>query len=198
MLLMLMLEVWKRDEAYQKQVRKKSRRKMQQRESIRRSESLAEKCFSFMTSCNPLDIKMNSIFMRNMTNHYLYRYLTAFLLAFAAFLELWVIQHPNSSRLYVERLQLILQFIFSLDIAFKLLANYPACAKFFNDGWNIFDFVLVVGTWVPIFTVGQPGHEYFGLLRVFRILRLLRLLSWIADLNIMLRAISSSAKAMVY
>ena len=33
---------------------------------------------------------------------------------------------------------------------------------------------------------------------MFRILRLLRLLSWIADLNIMLRAIAASAKAMVY
>lgn len=33
---------------------------------------------------------------------------------------------------------------------------------------------------------------------MFRILRLLRLLSWIADLNIMLRAISSSATAMIY
>jgi voltage-gated sodium channel len=36
------------------------------------------------------------------------------------------------------------------------------------------------------------------LLRVLRILRLLRLLSWIADLNIMLRSISTSAKAMMY
>ena len=162
MLLMLMLEVWKKDEEHKKQARK-ARRTGQKRATITRSESMIDNCLDFLISFNPTDIKSTSIYMRTMTNHYIYRYLNAFLLAFAALLELWVIQNPNISRLYVEWLQLILQILFTMDISFKVLAHYPASMKFFNDRWNTFDFALVLGTWVPIFTVGQPGHVYFGM-----------------------------------
>lgn len=156
MLLMLMLEVWKQDEEFKKESRKK-----RQRETLKRSNTFVENMFDFMKECSIMDIKKNSVIMRTVTNHYIYRYFIAFLLAFAAFVEIWVIQNPQSNVKSISSFQIVLQIIFSVDIAMKLVANYPEASKFFNDRWNTFDFWLVIGTWIPLFTRGQPGHDYF-------------------------------------
>jgi hypothetical protein len=155
MLLMLMLEVWKQDEEFKKQSRKQ-----RQREQLKRSNTFVENFFDFMKDCNIFDIQKNSIMMRTVTNHSIYKYSMAFLLAFAAFLEIWVIQNPQSKLNFVSSVQIVLQIFFSLDIVLKLVANYPEYSKFFNDRWNTFDFWLVIGTWIPLFTRGQPGHNY--------------------------------------
>ncbi|MBZ0123049.1 MAG: ion transporter [Roseovarius sp.] len=57
--------------------------------------------------------------------------------------------------------------IFVVEIAIKLFARGP---RFFRDGWNVFDFVIVGIALVP------AGHG-LSVLRALRVLRLLRVLS---------------------
>lgn len=67
----------------------------------------------------------------------------------------------------IELLDRLCLTIFVAEIALKLFARGP---RFFRDGWNIFDFVIVGIALVP---AGQG----LSVLRALRILRLLRVLS---------------------
>eukprot|EP00602_Paraphysomonas_sp_CaronLab_P008781 CAMPEP_0185029542 /NCGR_PEP_ID=MMETSP1103-20130426/15903_1 /TAXON_ID=36769 /ORGANISM="Paraphysomonas bandaiensis, Strain Caron Lab Isolate" /LENGTH=970 /DNA_ID=CAMNT_0027564335 /DNA_START=184 /DNA_END=3096 /DNA_ORIENTATION=+ len=193
MLLMLMLQVWGQDE----EIADEDDSDINTSDKAVISLRSRFTCVAFR-GFDIRDIKSVSVAMRNLTNHALYKNCLACCLAGAAFLEIWLIQNPDSGVGHFSVLRWVLQSGFSIDIVCKVLAHYPTYSSFFRDRWNTFDLVLVLVTWVPMFTIGQSSHEYFGLLRVLRILRLLRLLSWIADLNVILRAISSSAKALLY
>ena len=57
--------------------------------------------------------------------------------------------------------------IFTAEIAAKLFAQGP---RFFRNGWNIFDFIIVG-------TALLPGAQGFSVLRALRILRVLRVIS---------------------
>ena len=57
--------------------------------------------------------------------------------------------------------------IFVVELVMKLLAHGP---RFFTDGWNVFDFVIVAIALVP-------ASGPFAVLRALRVLRVLRLVS---------------------
>ncbi len=63
------------------------------------------------------------------------------------------------------------QFVFLGEIVLRLLAHGPRFGRFFHGFWNIFDFVIVVLSFVP--AVGP----FVVVARVFRLLRVLRVLS---------------------
>lgn len=73
--------------------------------------------------------------------------------------------------------------IFTLEAVFKIIA---LGRSYFHDGWNIFDFAVVIGTWMA-FTV----QTIFGLnigsqttvIRTFRICRVFRLVKKAKSLN---------------
>lgn len=74
-------------------------------------------------------------------------------------------------------LNYIFMIIFTLECIFKLIALKSA---YFKDGWNIFDFVVVVGTalvlvisWIP--AIGLDLGMQATLVRILRILRVLRI-----------------------
>ena len=57
--------------------------------------------------------------------------------------------------------------IFTVEIALKLVAYR---ARFFRDGWNVFDFIIVAAAYVP-------ASAGLSILRALRIVRALRLIS---------------------
>ena len=67
---------------------------------------------------------------------------------------------------------------------------------FFQDPWNVFDFLIVAGCLAePLF----PGDAaYLPVLRLFRILRLLRIITVIPDLRIIVGALLKSIPSMFY
>ena len=146
------------------------------------------------TSCyDCFDKRFLGLYMRDLTHGPLYNGVLLWLVCIAAFFEIWAV-HTTADVTALEILQIVLQILFSVDIVCRVLSHYPSYKSYLNFNWNIFDCTLVVLTWVPIFTSGKV----FGLLRVLRILRVLRLLNDIADLNIILQAIGSSASALFY
>ena len=65
----------------------------------------------------------------------------------------------------------ISQVVFVAEIGIRLLAYRPALRNFFRDGWNTFDFTIVVVSLLP--AIG--GLTLVA--RLFRLLRLLRVVS---------------------
>ncbi len=163
--------------------------------------------------------KVQSLALKNITNHILYRLLFVVMIVLAAMFEILVLQKTRdqeqgnsdaSSLEWVEWLQYIFQAYFMMDIVCRIQAHYPDQNAFFVDSWNRFDIALVLLTLLPILAYGTPARDalgvkfhlfqlnFIGLLRVGRILRVLRLITWVETLNIILRAISNSMKALLF
>lgn len=86
-------------------------------------------------------------------------------------------------------LNITVQAIFVTEILIRLLAHSPRVDRFFRDGWNVFDFVIVAASLLP-----QTG-TFAMVARLARVLRVLRLLSASSELKLivgtMLRSIPS-------
>lgn len=82
-----------------------------------------------------------------------------------------------------------IQAIFVLEIFVRIVACFPKPLKFFRDGWNVFDFVVVTVSLLPV------GGPMANVVRLARVLRIVRLISVSPDLklivNTMLRSIPS-------
>ena len=81
----------------------------------------------------------------------------------------------------VEFVNEILNYIFTaffiVEAAIKMIAIAPRV--YFSDGWNIFDTIIILGSFISIFISANTSLEIKGvitILRSFRILRLLRLI----------------------
>ena len=76
---------------------------------------------------------------------------------------------------------------FLIEIMFRFLASKER-KKFFHNGWNVFDTLIVVGSLIPI---GNAEAVLIGrLLRVFRVLRLVSVVPELRSLiNALLKAI---------
>ena len=91
-----------------------------------------------------------------------------------------------------EALNRIILWIFVAEIAVKMIALAPHPQKFFKDGWNVFDFIIVAVCFLPI------GGSYVAVLRLFRLLRVLRLISVVPRLQIIVGALLRSLPSMFF
>jgi voltage-gated sodium channel len=80
-------------------------------------------------------------------------------------------------------------FVFELVIRFLA---FPKKKKFFHDGWNIFDTVIVIGSLVP------DGGSGVLLARLLRIFRVLRLVSMVPELRLLINALLKAIPRMGY
>ena len=85
----------------------------------------------------------------------------------------------------------VVQTFFVLEIAVRLVACWPRPLRFFADGWNVFDFVVVAASLLP-----QSG-TFAMVARLARLLRVTRLVAVFPELRLivstMLRSIPSMA-----
>lgn len=208
MVLMMVKQVWKERSTQQAPTNSKSMKtiysegsmesnKISAVESYDRADSTvsATKCQWFQ---NIFDIRTVSLNMRSLTQHSFYKFYDAALIVLAALLQIYALQNPDVKE-SLNYVQIPLQFLFTVDIICKILAHYPDTISFFHDKWNLFDFLLVFATWFTFVPhQSRSSQRNIELLRVLRIIRLIKILSWVHDVNIMLRAISSSIKCMVH
>lgn len=89
-------------------------------------------------------------------------------------------------------LDLAVTVIFLLEIVVRMIAE-ERFTDFFKKGWNIFDFVIVTTSLIPI-----DDTEMVLLARLLRIFRVLRLISVIPELRILLNALIISIPRMGY
>ena len=85
--------------------------------------------------------------------------------------------------------------IFVAEAALKMLALAPRSHRYFASGWNIFDFAVIVFSFVPV------TAEFAMVSRLARLLRIVRLITTVKELRIivsaLVRAIPSVGHVMV-
>ncbi len=80
--------------------------------------------------------------------------------------------------------------IFVLEAGLKIAAQYPAPWRYFKDGWNFFDFSIVVVSLAP--ATGQLAT----LARLARLMRVLRLISALPELRLIVSTLIRSIPSM--
>ena len=88
-------------------------------------------------------------------------------------------------------MDLFITVFFVIEILIRFFAEKRK-VDFFNDGWNIFDTVIVVSSLIP--TAGTSVM----VLRLLRLARLLRVISFIPELRFVIEALIESLKKSVY
>ncbi len=78
--------------------------------------------------------------------------------------------------------------IFVVEAIIKIVAHHPRMQDYFKDGWNVFDFIVVVLCLIP-------GSGYIPMLA--RVLRLLRVLSVIPSLRVLVTVLVRSLPGML-
>lgn len=92
----------------------------------------------------------------------------------------------------IHFLDSVVLYIFAFEALLKILSHCPRPANYFKDGWNVFDFIIVVVCFMPF------EAEYVAVLRLARVLRVLRLLSIVPRLQLLVVALLRSIPSMFY
>ena len=95
-------------------------------------------------------------------------------------------------RALLHALDLMVLGIFITEIALKIAAKGRRPFDYFRDGWNVFDFIIVVVCCLP------TDSPFAAVLRLARGLRLLRLVTALPKLQLLVGALLKSLGAMGY
>ena len=76
--------------------------------------------------------------------------------------------------------------VFVVELAIRLGSYWPRPLQFFRNGWNIFDFVVVMAVFVP------GIRQNSTLLRLLRLLRVVRIVRVLPDLRVLLLGVWKS------
>jgi voltage-gated sodium channel len=82
--------------------------------------------------------------------------------------------------------------VFCVEALLKMAAHGRRPWRYFADGWNVFDFLIIVICLLPV------GGPFAAVLRLARALRLLRLVSVLPKLQLLVGALLKSLSAMGY
>jgi len=80
--------------------------------------------------------------------------------------------------------------IFIVEAALKITAVAPRIGRYFGDGWNLFDFTIVVLSLLP------ATGEFALIARLIRVLRVLRLVSAVPQLRLIVATLVRSIPSM--
>jgi len=103
--------------------------------------------------------------------------------------------YPAAHRAYHAQLHVLDQivlWIFVAEIVIKMVAEGARPWRYFYDGWNVFDFVIVAGAFLPF------AASYATVLRLLRLLRVLRLVRALPRLQMLVGALLKAIPAMGY
>ena len=86
----------------------------------------------------------------------------------------------------------VILWIFVAEAAIKIVAEGKKPWRYFQDPWNLFDFIIVVVCFIP------AGGTSAAVLRLFRLLRVLKLVRALPRLQIIVSALLKSIPSMAY
>ncbi|MFT4969633.1 MAG: voltage-gated sodium channel [Chitinophagales bacterium] len=98
----------------------------------------------------------------------------------------------------LDALDLIILFIFTIEVVVKMFAEGTKPWKYFNDGWNIFDFTIVVVALYAIMPGVEINASFIAVLRLARIFRVFKLVTAIPKLQLLVGALIKSIPSMGY
>ena len=86
----------------------------------------------------------------------------------------------------------VIQYLFLFEIIMKMLTFEFKVWKYFMDGWNVFDFIVVMGAFAP------AAGNFILVLRLLRLLRVLKLMRAVKQLQVILYALGKGAYSMLF
>lgn len=89
-------------------------------------------------------------------------------------------------------LDMFITIFFFVEVLIRLAAE-PRFFDFFKKGWNVFDFLIVTASLLPV-----DGNDTVLLARLLRVFRVLRLVSVIPELRILISALVKALPRMGY
>lgn len=92
----------------------------------------------------------------------------------------------------VQWLDWFITLFFLFEVTIRIIAE-PRTLDFFKKGWNVFDFVIVAASLIPV-----DGNETVLLARLLRIFRVLRLVSVIPELRVLISSLLKALPRMGY
>lgn len=82
--------------------------------------------------------------------------------------------------------------IFILEAVLKMIAVAPQIDRYFRDGWNVFDFSVIVFSLIP------ATGDFAMIARLARLLRVVRLISTIPELRLIVSTLVRSIPSMMH
>ena len=82
--------------------------------------------------------------------------------------------------------------VFIVEAALKIFAVSPRADRYFRDGWNVFDFSIIVLAFIP------ATGSFAIVARLARLMRLLRLVSAIPELRLIVATLVRSIPSMLH
>jgi len=82
--------------------------------------------------------------------------------------------------------------VFIIEAALKMIAVAPHIDRYFRDGWNVFDFSVIVFSLIP------ATSEFAMIARLARLLRVIRLISTIPELRLIVSTLVRSVPSMFH
>ncbi|MDH5393126.1 MAG: ion transporter [Gammaproteobacteria bacterium] len=132
------------------------------------------------------------LFAQRVVNHAFFDYsIIALILINAVILGLET--SPDIMRLYGQQLEFssgVILALFILEALLKMLAVMPRLSLYFKDGWNLFDFSVIVLSLLP------ATGELAMVARLARLLRVMRLISTIPELRLIVSTLIRSLPGM--
>jgi hypothetical protein len=110
--------------------------------------------FKFQTSGN----KLRDFCINLVENHWFDRVVISFIILNTVVLALKWYNMSDSISSVTEKLNYFFSAVFTLEAAIKIVALK---GNYFKEGWNLFDFVIVIGTIIGI-VVGQVSNVNVG------------------------------------
>jgi len=92
----------------------------------------------------------------------------------------------------LEGLNDLVLAIFAIEVLLRMAALWPRPLRYFQSGWNVFDFAIVAASLLP------GLGSYAVVARLLRLLRVLRLIRTLPDLQIILGALLRSIPSIGY
>lgn len=89
----------------------------------------------------------------------------------------------------------IILYTFVVEVVLKIIAECWHPWRYFFDGWNVFDFVVVAGSLGLSVT---SNGSLVTVLRLFRLLRVLKLMRAVRELQVITAALMSGLSSMFY
>lgn len=99
---------------------------------------------------------------------------------------------PETALTFLWVMDYAVTLFFLIEILIRMAAE-DRLRDFFKKGWNVFDFVIVVVSLIPL-----DDSEYALIARMLRLFRVMRLISFIPELRVLVSALISALPRMGY
>ena len=141
----------------------------------------------------PTSIKQLQSHLFDLHTNKLFELSVIFIIVFSALVTGVKTYEINSTlNQLVLGLDTFITLFFLFEVSIRLIAE-TRTLDFFKKGWNVFDFVIVVASMLPV-----DGSDTVLLARLLRIFRVLRLISVIPELRVLINSLLKALPRMGY